>query len=65
MPELDSQVVALRQPRWLIGDFYLGFSRKAMSAQRIARYLQAQQQFRSSSDYQRLVRKYNMKEFLP
>lgn len=65
MPELETQVVALRQPRWLIGDFYLGFSRKAMSAQRIASYLQAQQQFRASSSYQRLVRKYNMKEFLP
>lgn len=65
MPELQSQVVALREPRWLIGDFYLGFSRKAMSAQRIDAYVGALGSFRQSPAYQQLVRKYNMKPFLP
>lgn len=65
MPELQSQVVALRQPRWLIGDFYLGFSRKAMSAARIASYVAALKRYRQSADYQQLVQKYNMKPFLP
>ncbi|BBF85891.1 probable amino acid ABC transporter, periplasmic-binding protein [Aquitalea magnusonii] len=65
MPELQSQVVALREPRWLIGDFYLGFSRKAMSAQRIDAYVAALGRFRKTPAYQQLVSKYNMKSFLP
>ena len=65
MPELQSQIVALRQPRWLIGDFYLGFSRKAMSDQRIAQYVHGMQVYRKSAAYQTLVRKFAMQEFLP
>jgi hypothetical protein len=45
---LQSQVVALRQPRWLIGDFYLGFSRKAMPTGRIDAYVGALRRFRQT-----------------
>ena len=65
MPGLSSQVVVLRQPHWLIGDFYLGFSRKAMPSGRIDAYVDALRRYRQSAAYQQLVQKYNMKSFLP
>ena len=65
MPGLSSQVVALHQPHWLIGDFYLGFSRKAMPTRRIDADVGALRHYRQTAAYQQLVQKYNMKSFLP
>jgi hypothetical protein len=64
MPGLQSQVVALRQPRWLIGDFYLGFSRKAMSAGRIDAYV-VRWALPAKPGLPATGTKYNMKSFLP
>jgi|GEM_PF-2520085 len=65
MPELGAQVEALPQPRWLIGDFYLGFSRKAMSQERIGQYIHALVLYHKSAAYRQLVSKYKMAAFMP
>ncbi|WP_293765494.1 transporter substrate-binding domain-containing protein [uncultured Aquitalea sp.] len=65
MPNISDKVVALRQPRWLIGDFYLAFSRKGCPQEIAQSYVRELKAYRKTPAYRQLAVKYAVADLLP